>query len=80
LSLALYGILDKDPALFNEGLALQLQYYQVNAQGESKDTSEEFVCDHAVALANLAIGYKMDVTVEHDTLPKGLLLEVERQS
>ncbi|MFW5444183.1 MAG: hypothetical protein ACKE51_07750, partial [Methylococcaceae bacterium] len=31
LSLALYGILDKDQALFNEGLALQLQFYQAEA-------------------------------------------------
>jgi len=38
------------------------------------DTSEEFICNHAVALSNLAIGYRLKVTVEHELLPKGLLI------
>ena len=73
LSHALYGILDNDEALFNRGLELQLNLQEFYARGEAKDTSEEFICGNAVALANLAIAYKIPVTVEHNLLPKGML-------
>jgi len=75
LSTALYGILEKDEALFNEGLQLQVVFYQGDARGELKDTDEEFICDYAVALGNLGIKYGLKVTVAHDTLPKGLLIQ-----
>ena len=74
LSHALYGILDNDEALFNRGLELQLNLHEPYARGEAKDTSEEFICGNAVALANLAIAYKIPVTVEHHLLPKGMLI------
>jgi hypothetical protein len=74
LSTALFGILVKDTAIFNKGLAMQLDFYQGDAQGENKNTDEEFICDHAVALANLGLHHGLAVTVEHDTLPKGLLI------
>ncbi|MFW5443140.1 MAG: Imm49 family immunity protein [Methylococcaceae bacterium] len=74
LSHALYGILDNDEALFNRGLELQLHLHEPYARGEAKDTSEEFICDNAVALANLAIAYKIPVTVEHHLLPKDMLI------
>ncbi len=77
LSHALYGILDNDEALFNRGLELQLILHEPYARGEAKDTSEEFICDNAVALANLAITYKIPVKVEHYLLPKSMLIEVE---
>jgi len=77
LSHALYGILDNDEALFNKGLELQIAFNQPYAQGEEKDTVYEFICDNAVALANLAISYKIRVTVEHYTLPKGMLMQPE---
>ncbi len=75
LSTALFGIMDKNEALFNEGLAMQLAFYQDMAQGEYKNTPMEFICDNAVALANLGIHHGLKVTVEHDTLPKGLLIQ-----
>ncbi len=75
LSTALFGIMDKNEVLFNEGLAMQLAFYQDMAQGEYKNTPMEFICDNAVALANLGIHHGLKVTVEHDTLPKGLLIQ-----
>ena len=77
LSHTLYGIITADETLFNQGLDAHLSFYQSHAKGEAKDTSEEFICDDAVALANLAIGYKIKVTVEHYTLPKGMLMQPE---
>ena len=75
LDTALYGILDRDEARFNEGVKLQLMFYQGYARGEGKNTTFEFICDHSVALANLGIHQGLPVTVEHDTLPKGLLIQ-----
>ena len=75
LTTALYGIVDNNEALFNQGLMMQLEFYQGYAQGEAKNTTDEFICDHAVALANLGIHHGLNVTVEHDTLPKGLLVK-----
>lgn len=77
LTHALYGILDNDEVLFNRGLELQLNLHQTYAQGEGKETPEEFVCDNAVALANLAIAHKIPVTIEHYTLPKGMLIQAQ---
>jgi len=74
---ALFGIIDKNENQFNEGLALQLKLYESEAKGELKDTDEEFICDDAVALANLGLHHGLEVTVEHNTLPKGLLIELE---
>ncbi|MBU1171283.1 MAG: immunity 49 family protein [Proteobacteria bacterium] len=74
LSLALEGILEFDEKKFNQGLLEHLEFYQNDAQGELKDTDEEFICDDAVALANLGIKHGLAVTVEYDTLPKGLLI------
>lgn len=75
LSTALIGILDRDDELFNQGLLTQLQFYQHEAQGEAKNTTYEFVCDDAVGLANLGLHHGLTVTVEYDTLPKGLLIK-----
>ncbi len=72
----LFGILEKDMEKFNEGLAAQLKFYQGYVRGEGKDTTEEFICDHAVALTNLGLHHGFHITVEHDTLPKGLLIQV----
>ena len=70
----LFGIVSGDNAVFNEGLQQQLVFYQSYAQGEAKNTTEEFICDPAVALANLGFHRGLTVTVTHDTLPPGLLL------
>ncbi|MBU1170731.1 MAG: immunity 49 family protein [Proteobacteria bacterium] len=74
LSMALEGILEFDGKKFNQGLLEHLEFYQNDAQGELKDTDEEFICDDAVALGNLGIKHGLAVTVEYDTLPKGLLI------
>jgi len=74
MSIALLGIVNRDAALFNKGLQMQLEFYQGDAQGELKDTDEEFICDYAVALANLGLRHGLTVTVEHDTLPQGLMI------
>jgi len=74
LSMALYGTADNDETVFNQGLTLQLSLYQSYAQGEGKDTDYEFICDDAVALANLGREYGLKVTAEHYTLPNGLLI------
>lgn len=75
LTTALVGILETDEALFNEGLAMQLHFYQGVARGEAKDTDEEYICDHACALANLGLYRGLNVTVEDPRLPKALLIE-----
>ncbi|BBA36056.1 hypothetical protein sS8_4126 [Methylocaldum marinum] len=75
LSTALSGIADTNEARFNEGLMMQLNFYQGDAQGELKDTDEEFICDYAVALANLGLRRGLEVTAEHPTLPRGLLIQ-----
>ncbi|WP_250655421.1 Imm49 family immunity protein [Alkalimarinus coralli] len=75
LSMTLYGILKLDEALFNEGLALQLKFYKKSyiPAEDLWGTPYEYICDHAVALSNLALDAGLQVTVEHDLLPKGLL-------
>jgi len=74
---ALFGIIDENEKQFNEGLTLQLTLYESEARGELKDTDQEFICDNAVALANLGLLHGLNVTVTHDTLPKGLLIALQ---
>ena len=74
MSLALHSILNNDEKHFNEGLELQLKLYETIARGEIRDTDEAYICENAVALANLGIGFDMTVTVKHDLMPEGLLL------
>jgi hypothetical protein len=75
LILALYGIVAGEREKFLEGLELQLKSYRGYAKGEGKDTDEEFICDHAVALAILGIHHGLEVTDEYEMLPKGLLID-----
>jgi hypothetical protein len=74
LSTALAGIALGDEGTFNDGLKMQLDFYRADANGEFKDTSYEFICDHAVALANLGLHCGLNVTVQHELLPRGLLI------
>jgi hypothetical protein len=74
LHLALFGILARDKAKFHEGIALQLKSYWPYAKGEGKDTDEEFICDHAVALAILAQHRNRWPGIEDEMLPGGLML------
>ena len=73
---ALYGIVTRDEKRFNEGLLMQLEFYRIaEAEGEYRNTPQGFICDDAVALANLGLHEGLAVTVEHDLLPRGLLIE-----
>jgi len=75
LILALYGIVAKEREKFLEGLKLQINFYRSYARGEAKDTDEEFICDHAVALTILSQHLRHWAGVEDQTLPGGLLLQ-----
>lgn len=75
LTTALVGILEKDEALFNEGLSQQLHFHLGDARGEYKNMPQGFICDDAVALANLGIHHGLSVTVSDYRLPSGLLIE-----
>jgi len=76
LSLILLGIVLKDEKQVNESLLLHLDFYKksVIPSEDHWDTDLEFICDDAVALANLAIHSGVKVTAEHDLLPQRLLL------
>ena len=43
------------------------------------DSDERYICDHAVALANLGTFFGLSITIEHDLLPKGLLIEFTQE-
>jgi len=75
LILALFGILAKEKAKYHEGLELQLKSHWPYAHGEGKDTDEEFICDHAVALAILAQHRNRWPGVQDAMLPGGLMLQ-----
>ena len=75
LTTALVGILEKDEALFNEGLAMQLHFHLGDARGEYKNMPQGYICDDAVALANLGLHRGLSVTTADYRLPPGLLIE-----
>jgi hypothetical protein len=76
LSLTLQGIVTKDEKKFNEGLALQLKFYEGEALSEENyNVPEGYIDDDAVALANLGIFYGLKVTTTHMLLPPGLLIQ-----
>jgi hypothetical protein len=74
LLLSLFGILADERERFHEGIKLQLKSHAPYARGEAKDTDEEFICDHAVALVILAQHRQGWLAVTDERLPKGLLL------
>lgn len=74
LTTALVGILERDEAIFNEGLALQLHFHLGDARGEYKNMPQGYVCDDAVALANLGLHHGLNVTVSDYRLPTALLI------
>ena len=75
VSLALGGILESDEKKFNQGLLEHLKFYQKDAQGEFKNTDQEFICDDAIAIANLGIKNDLKVIVKYGTLAEGLLIK-----
>ncbi|WDE08522.1 hypothetical protein SG34_031870 [Thalassomonas viridans] len=82
LSKTLSGILTGNELLFNQGLEQVLTFYKkVRIPGDNLwDTDYEFICDDAVALANLGLSYNLMVTVEHELLPKRLLLDPSNEA
>lgn len=78
LTTALVGILERDEAVFNEGLALQLHFHLGDARGEYKNMPQGYICDDAVALANLGLHHGLNVTVTDYRLPPGLLIGKEQ--
>ena len=75
LSLILQGIVLNDAKQVNDSLLLHLDFYKrsVIPSEDYWDTDLEFICDDAVALANLAIHSGITITAEHDLMPQGLL-------
>ena len=77
LSMTLLGIVEKNTVRFNGGLAAQLEFYErfeIGLNSENDGTSEEFICDHAVALANLGLWAGLKLTTRHRLMPADLLI------
>jgi len=77
LSMALLGIVEKNEVRFNGGLAAQLEFYErfeTGVNSENEDTSEEFICDQAVALANLGLWAGLKLRTQHRLMPTALLI------
>ncbi len=75
LSTTLLGIVEKNTVRFNGGLAAQLEFYEPEAvHGEEEETSQEFICDHAVALANLGLWAGLKLQIKHRLMPTDLLI------
>ncbi len=74
MSQALAGIVRRQAETFNEGVRAHLEFYRRRVVPEVRDTDQEFICDDAVALANLGLFRGLEVTVSHPLLPPGLLV------
>lgn len=77
LSMTLLGIVEKNDVRFNGGLAAQLEFYErfeTGVNSENEDTSEEFICDSAVALANLGLWAGLKLHTKHRLMPVDLLI------
>ena len=77
LSMALLGIVEKNDVRFNGGLAAQLEFYErfeTGVNSENEDTSQELICDDAVALANLGLWAGLKLHTKHRLMPTDLLI------
>ncbi len=77
LSMALLGIVEKNETRFNGGLAAQLEFYErfeIGLNSENDGTSQEFICDDAVALANLGLWAGLKLQTKHRLMPVDLLI------
>ncbi|MBI3775477.1 MAG: immunity 49 family protein [Gammaproteobacteria bacterium] len=77
LSMTLLGIVEKNAVRFNGGLAAQLEFYErfeTGVNSENEDTSQEFICDDAVALANLGLWAGLKLQTQHRLMPTDLLI------
>ena len=75
LSHIMQGIALGDSSQVNEALLQYLAFYKksVIPAEDYWDTPEEFICDRAVALVNLAIFKGIIITAKHDLMPQGLI-------
>ena len=77
MSTALLGIVEKNERRFNGGLAAHLELYErddIGPHSENYGTDEEFICDHAIALANLGLWAGLKLYTKHRLLPTDLLI------
>lgn len=81
LSMALLGIVEKNETRFNGGLAAQLEFYErfeTGVNSKNEDTAEEWICDQAVALANLGLWAGLKLQAQHRLLPTALLISTHK--
>ncbi len=81
LSMTLLGIVEKNDVRFNGGLAAQLEFYErfeTGVNSENEDTAQEFICDDAVALANLGLWAGLKLQTKHRLLPTDLLISTHK--
>ncbi len=77
LSTALLGIVEKNERRFNGGLAAHLELYardDIGPHSENYGTDEEFICDQAIALANLGLWAGLKLHTKHRLMPNDVLI------
>ena len=77
MSTALLGIVEKNERRFNTGLAAHLELYErddIGPHSENHGTDEEFICDQAIALANLGLWAGLKLRTQHRLMPVDLLI------
>ncbi len=81
LSMTLLGIVEKNAVRFNGGLAAQLEFYErfeIGLNSENDGTSEEFICNDAVALANLGLWAGLKLHTKHRLMPTDLFINTSK--
>ena len=75
LHTVLHGIVERNANLFNTGLAAHLEFYEwmLRNNGSELDRPVNFICDTALALANLGLAARLKVWTRHMLLPTTLL-------
>ncbi len=75
LHTSLHGIVERNANLFNTGLAAHLEFYEwmLRNNGSEIDQPVNFICDTALALANLGLAARLKVWTRHMLLPTALL-------
>lgn len=71
----LHGIVERNANLFNTGLAAHLEFYEwmLRNNGSEIDRPVSFICDTALAFANLGLAARLKVWTRHMLLPTTLL-------
>ena len=75
LHTALRGVVEQDANLLNTGLTAHLEFYvwMLRNNGSEIDRPANFICDTALALANLGLSGCVKVWTRHALLPASLL-------